>query len=95
MICEKCGREIQDNQTVCPYCSVQESVADAFQTTMTTIEEPVFNQNQKSSSKKIIKKRSAVQLTFGIIFLVLMAAVLVVSFLPSVLINGSWKLNQS
>ncbi len=97
MICEKCGKEIPENETVCPFCNVEEVVEAEEEIVVETAEEPVFDVEELGVPVSMVvrRKRGLARVIIGIVALVLMAAVLVVSFLNPVLVIGNWKMNQT
>ncbi len=94
MFCEKCGKEIPENETSCPFCGVEETAQEAEEIVM---DEPVFDVEELGVPVSMVvrRKRGLSRVIIGIVALVLMAAVLVVSFLNPVLVIGNWKMNQT
>ena len=98
MICEKCGKEIPENETVCSCCNeevVAEQTEEVTEVVEATEEVAIDVQDLGAPVSTVVRgKRGKARVTVGIIALVLMAAVLVVSFLKPVLIIGNWSLYQ-
>ena len=96
MICEKCGKEIPENETVCPYCSEQE-ITETEEVMTDTVEvteqEPVFECEEVVApvTQVIRKKRGLARVIIGIVSLVIAVAILAVSFLNPVMLWGKWS----
>lgn len=103
MICEKCGKEIPENETMCPFCSaeeiaeVTEETETAEETVMETMEEPDFDVEDLGVPVTMVVrgKRGKGRVITGIIALLLMVAVLIASFVNPVLVIGKWKMHQT
>ncbi len=98
MICEKCGKEIPENETVCSCCNeevIAEQTEEVNEVVEATEEAVIDVQELGAPVSTVVRgKRGKARVTVGIIALVLMVAVLVVSFLKPVLIIGNWSLYQ-
>lgn len=96
MICEKCGKEIPENETTCSCCN-EETAAEQSETIEEVVEETVVSLEELGApvSNVVRGKRGTARIVSGIVALVLMVAVLVVSFLKPVLIIGEWKVEQT
>lgn len=104
MFCENCGKEIPENETVCPYCNgaaeevteevTEEAIEDVAEE---TVEEPEFNPEELGVpvSSVVRGKRSTTRVIFGVVALLVAVAALVASLLKPILIIGSWKMNQT
>ncbi len=110
MICEKCGKEIPENETVCPDCcgeeSVLESAAEQVEETVSPVEaipeeimdleEPVVDPEELGIpvSNVVRKKRGLARVIIGIVSLVIAISLVVVSLLNPVMLLGNWKRHE-
>ncbi|MBO5407784.1 MAG: hypothetical protein J6A61_00025 [Clostridia bacterium] len=99
MICEKCGKELPENETVCS-CMSEDVAAEQTETIETVAEEtvePAVDMQELGAPVSVVVrgKRGKARVVIGIVALVLMVATLVVSLLSPVLILGEWKVNQT
>lgn len=96
MICEKCGKEIPENETVCPYCGEQE-ITETEEVLTDTVEvteqEPAYQYEEFAApvTQVVRKKRGLARVIIGIVSLVMAVAMLVVSFLSPVILWGKWS----
>lgn len=90
MICEKCGKEIPENETVCSCCTAEEAVVEQ------TAEPAIDLKELGAPVTTVVRgKRGAARIAIGIVALVLMVATLVVSFWKPILLIGTWTVNQT
>lgn len=109
MICEKCGKEIPENETICPCCNEAEAISEQPEEVVEITKEIVAESTEETASEPILDpeamgvpvstvvrgKRGKVRIISGIVCLVVMAAILVTSFLKPVLLIGNWKVNRT
>lgn len=95
MICEKCGKEISNNETVCPYCGEEKATLEQNEFIEGTEEVALDLEELGTPISKIVrKKRGTARIIVGVVALVLAAAALVVSLWKPVAIIGDWKMHQ-
>ncbi len=104
MICEKCGKEIPENETVCPHCNgaaeevtekvTEAAIEDVAEETVGAVE---FNPEELGVpvSTVVRGKRNTSRVIFGVVALLIAVAALVASLLKPILIIGNWKMNQT
>ena len=102
MNCEKCGKEIPENQTFCPDCGEAETVLEQVEETVVPVEETVAENavcEETSEDTRITlvvrKKRGVARVILGILSLVIAVALVVLSLWPSVCLLGRWGAEQT
>lgn len=108
MNCEKCGKELPENETLCPFCGEEEPVAEQAEEAVAPVEETDVEEEvaediteeaaepESDEAEPVVVrlKRGKARVIIGIIALVIAVALGVLSFLKPVLIIGQWKASE-